>query len=160
MRKITEILFAIGMCLVLPAGIFGVVYELFIWNKSIIPSWLFNTVMIVGTIGILCIIPFVIYNSKRRKMDWMKKIWQNHGFLSRGFRIFIFALVGDGTHDIPPFLTRTTKQSISLSFWAEKTAKRFAKSKFCGLSEANEQNQGAKAPQGYGLEFGWLFVSM
>ncbi len=69
MKKITEILFAIGMCLVLPAGIFGVVYELFIWNKSIIPSWLFNTVMIVGTIGILCIIPFVIYNSKRREMD-------------------------------------------------------------------------------------------
>ena len=69
MKKTTEILFAIGMCLVLSAGIFGVVYELFIWNKSIIPSWLFNTVMIVGTIGILCIIPFVIYNSKRREMD-------------------------------------------------------------------------------------------
>ena len=68
-KKITDILFTIGMCLVLPAGIFGVVYELFIWNKSIIPSWLFNTVMIAGTIGILCIIPFVIYNSKRRKMD-------------------------------------------------------------------------------------------
>ena len=69
MKKITEILFAIGMCLVLPAGIFGVIYELFIWNKSIIPDWLFNMVIIIGTIGFLCIIPFVIYNSKRRGMD-------------------------------------------------------------------------------------------
>lgn len=69
MKKITEILFAIGMCLVLPAGIFGVIYELFIWNKSIIPDWLFNMIVIIGTIGFLCIIPFVIYNSKRRKMD-------------------------------------------------------------------------------------------
>ena len=59
MKKITEILFAIGMCLVLPAGIFGVIYELFIWNKSIIPDWLFNMVIIIGTIGFLCIIPFI-----------------------------------------------------------------------------------------------------
>ena len=69
MKKTTDILFTIGMCLIVPTGIFGVIYELFIWNKSIIPDWLFNMVIIVGTIGILCIIPFVIYNSKRKKMD-------------------------------------------------------------------------------------------
>ena len=69
MKKTTEILFAIGMCLVLPAGVFGVIYELFLWNKSIIPNWLFNIVIIMGTIGFLCIIPFVIYNSKHRRMD-------------------------------------------------------------------------------------------
>ena len=69
MKKITEILCIIGVCLVFPAGLFGVIYELFIWNKSIVPNWLFNTVMIMGTIGILCIIPIVIYNFKRRRMD-------------------------------------------------------------------------------------------
>ena len=66
MKKLIDILFGIGICLVIPSGIFAIIYELFIWDKSIVPDWLFNTSLTVGAVGILLIIPIVIYGYKHR----------------------------------------------------------------------------------------------
>lgn len=66
MKKLIDILFGIGICLVIPSGIFSIIYELFIWDKSIVPDWLFNTSLAVGAVGILLIIPIVIYGYKHR----------------------------------------------------------------------------------------------
>ena len=66
MRKLTEILCIIGVSLVAPSGIFAVIYELFIWDKSIVPDWLFNTTLAVGLVGALLILPIVIYGYKHR----------------------------------------------------------------------------------------------
>ena len=66
MKKLIDILFWIGICLVAPSGIFAIIYELFIWDKSIVPDWLFNTSLAVGTVGVLLIIPIVIYGYKHR----------------------------------------------------------------------------------------------
>ena len=66
MKKLTEILCIIGVCLVAPSGIFAIIYELFIWDKSIVPDWLFNTTLAVGAVGVLLILPIVIYGYKHR----------------------------------------------------------------------------------------------
>ena len=62
MKKLTEILCIIGVCLVAPTGIFAIIYELFIC----VPDWLFNTSLAVGTVGVLLILPIVIYGYKHR----------------------------------------------------------------------------------------------
>ena len=66
MKKLTEILCIIGICLVSPTGIFAIIYELFIWDKSIVPDWLFNTNLAVGLVGVLLILPIVICGYKHR----------------------------------------------------------------------------------------------
>ena len=66
MKKLTEILCIIGICLVSPTGIFVIIYELFIWDKSIVPDWLFNTNLAVGLVGVLLILPIVICGYKHR----------------------------------------------------------------------------------------------
>ena len=48
---------------------------------------------------------------------------------------------------------KATNQPVILS---EEKRLRFAQSNFRGLSETNKRKQGAKATQGYGLEFWWL----
>ena len=66
MKKLTEILCIIGICLVSPTGIFAIIYELFIWDKSIVPDWLFNTTLAIGAVGVLLILPIVICGYKHR----------------------------------------------------------------------------------------------
>lgn len=34
-------------------GAFGVIYDLFIWNKSIVPEWLFNIFLISGIVSLV-----------------------------------------------------------------------------------------------------------
>ena len=45
---------------------FAIIYELFIWDKSIVPDWLFNTNLAVGLVGVLLILPIVICGYKHR----------------------------------------------------------------------------------------------
>ena len=66
MKKLIKILCIIGLCLVTPTGVFAIIYELFIWDKSIVPDWLFNTTLVVGSVGFLLILPIVIYGYKNR----------------------------------------------------------------------------------------------
>ena len=66
MKKLTEILCIIGIYLVAPTGIFAIIYELFIWDKSIVPDWLFNTTLAIGAVGVLLILPIVICGYKHR----------------------------------------------------------------------------------------------
>ena len=51
MKDGLEKLCFIGVLLLLPAGIFAPIYELFILDKSIVPNWLYNGVIAVGLVG-------------------------------------------------------------------------------------------------------------
>ena len=72
MKDGLEKLYIIGVLLLLPAGIFAPIYELFIWDKSIVPDWLYNGVILVGLVGMCLIAIPMIYelihkNKSRRK---------------------------------------------------------------------------------------------
>ena len=69
MKKLIDILFGIGICLVIPSGILAVIYEIFIWDKSTFPDWLYNTMLISGSIGVAFIVVFVIFYHKRGGTD-------------------------------------------------------------------------------------------
>ena len=56
MKDGLETLCFIGVLLLLPAGIFAPIYELFILDKSIVPNWLYNGVIIVGLVGMCTIL--------------------------------------------------------------------------------------------------------
>ena len=72
MENIFEKFSIIGILLLIPAGIFAPIYELFIWDKSIVPDWLYNGVILVGLAGMCLIAIPMIYklihkNKSRRK---------------------------------------------------------------------------------------------
>ena len=69
MKKLMDILLCIGICLVIPSGILAVIYEIFIWDKSIFPDWLYNTMLTTGLIGVLFTVVAVIMCHKRGGLD-------------------------------------------------------------------------------------------
>ena len=80
------------------------------------------------------------------------------GQTNRPYKKTIKSLVGTGVLDGPK-KTNAYHQIITLFvILSGEKRLRFAKSKFCGLSEANKQNRGALATMGSPNEFGWLLL--
>lgn len=48
-------------------GAFGVIYDFFIWDKSVVPDWLFNLVFIIGIISLAVLIVTYSINEKQSK---------------------------------------------------------------------------------------------
>ncbi|MDY0339280.1 MAG: hypothetical protein WCY80_03710 [Candidatus Izemoplasmatales bacterium] len=47
-NKIINALFILSLIILVPIGIWGLIYEYFIFDKSIIPSQVYNITMIIG----------------------------------------------------------------------------------------------------------------
>lgn len=61
MKKINDIFMTISIFIVAIVGIFGFIYEYIIWDKSIVPDWLFNTFAIPGYIALaILVITFIL----------------------------------------------------------------------------------------------------
>ena len=56
MKKINDIFMTISIFIVTIVGIFGFIYEYIIWDKSIVPGWLFNSFSITGYIALATLI--------------------------------------------------------------------------------------------------------
>lgn len=61
MKKMNDIFMTISIFIVTIVGIFGFIYEYVIWDKSIVPDWLFNAFSIPGYIALaILIITFIL----------------------------------------------------------------------------------------------------
>ena len=65
-EKILYICFCIGVVIVLLTGLWGVIYEYFIWDKSSISELFITIPMIVGCLGFLLIILWWFLQRKNR----------------------------------------------------------------------------------------------
>lgn len=66
MKKATDVIMAISICIVTIVGIFGFIYEYLIWDKSIVPKWLFNSFAIPGYIALTALIITFILQKKSK----------------------------------------------------------------------------------------------
>ena len=67
MRKFNRILMKVSLLILCLCGAFGVIYDLFIWDKSVVPDWLFNLVFIIGIISLAVLIVTYSINEKQSK---------------------------------------------------------------------------------------------
>ena len=65
-EKILNICFGIGIIIVLLTGLWGIIYEFFIWDKSDISDLFLTIPMIVGSLGILLIVLWWFLQRKRK----------------------------------------------------------------------------------------------
>lgn len=49
------------------AGAFELIYEYFIWNKSIVPNWMLATVAISGYVSMAILIVIFLIQEKKKK---------------------------------------------------------------------------------------------
>ena len=64
--KLINSIFIIGMILVFITGVWGIIYEYVIWDKSFIPEAIFTTTCILGYIGFaFMILGYFLYKKKK-----------------------------------------------------------------------------------------------
>ncbi len=64
MKKINNLLMTISMIVVLIVGVFGFIYDYLIWDKSILPVWMFDAFAIPGYIALAVLIITLILQKK------------------------------------------------------------------------------------------------
>ncbi len=67
MEKFFNVLFNIAMVLLFPCGIYGIVEDYFIWDKSIVPDLLDHIVTAIGYLSLAAVLICVICFNKKRK---------------------------------------------------------------------------------------------
>ena len=64
--KLINSIFIIGMILVFITGVWGIIYEYVIWDKTFSPEVIFTTTCILGYIGIALMILGYFLNKKKK----------------------------------------------------------------------------------------------
>ena len=64
--KLINSIFIIGMSLIFITGVWGIIYEYVIWDKSFIPEAIFTTTFILGYIGFAFMILGYFLNKKKK----------------------------------------------------------------------------------------------
>lgn len=67
MKNFFNILFYISICVVVISGIFGFIYDYLIWDKSVVPDYIFNIFCIPGNICLMYIIIRYFFQKKKHK---------------------------------------------------------------------------------------------
>lgn len=65
-KKINDILLKIFAIALVPAGLFGVIYEYVIWDKSIVPDWLYWGWFIFGWVALIGLILTLVIDKKQK----------------------------------------------------------------------------------------------
>ena len=65
-KKINDIFFKIFAFALVPSGLFGVIYEYAIWDKSIVPDWLYWGWFVFGWVALIGLI-VTLYIDKKLK---------------------------------------------------------------------------------------------
>ncbi len=66
-KKITDSLLYVSAIIVMIAGVWGIVYEYIILDKSVVPDLVFSVFFISGYAGLIYIIIWIFFNSRRKK---------------------------------------------------------------------------------------------
>ena len=65
-EKLMNITFMVGIILVFVTGIWGIIYEYVIWDKSFVPEIIFILAWVLGYIGIALIILWYFWQKKKK----------------------------------------------------------------------------------------------
>ena len=61
MKRMNDIFMTVSIFIVTIVGILGFIYEYIVWDKSIVPDWLFNSFAIIGYIALaILIVTFIL----------------------------------------------------------------------------------------------------
>ena len=66
MKKINDLIMKICLGVIMPVGLFGVIYEYLIWDKSIVPEWLYWSFWISGWIALIGLIITLVIDKKQK----------------------------------------------------------------------------------------------
>ena len=65
--KINDVIMAVSIFVVIVSGIFCFVYDYVIWDKSIVPDWLFDCFAIPGWIAFAVMLVTLIIDKKSKR---------------------------------------------------------------------------------------------
>lgn len=63
-KKVNDILLKIFAIALVPTGLFGVIYEYVIWDKSTVPDWLYLGWFVFGWVALIGLIITLIIDKK------------------------------------------------------------------------------------------------
>ena len=74
-NKVLNTLFIVSLILLIPCAIFGFIYDVFIWDKSLIPNGIYNLFWVVGYIALFGMLISIVFDKiiKRNKEKKLAK---------------------------------------------------------------------------------------